>query len=247
MGAGRPGAATRSAQAAFVRTTQAEVWRFAAALVDADSADDLTQETYLRAFRALPGVRGPLQRAYLAARHRPPGLRRPPAYGGAPPPARRPARRPGAHRPAAPRPGRPARRRRPAPPAARRAARGVRAHPAARPVVRRGGRRWRGCRWAPSGPGSPGPAPTWSTRSATRSAGDRPWNLFGSAGRLMTVTAPAYPGLPLARRPALARHRRPARAGRRLADRRWRQGRRPGRLRPGRERLPGHAVRRWPR
>ena len=43
------------AQAAFVRATQADVWRFAAALVDPDSADDLTQETYLRAFRALPG------------------------------------------------------------------------------------------------------------------------------------------------------------------------------------------------
>ncbi|MCW3843990.1 sigma-70 family RNA polymerase sigma factor [Micromonospora yasonensis] len=46
------------AQAAFVRATQAEVWRFAAALVDPDSADDLTQETYLRAFRALPGFEG---------------------------------------------------------------------------------------------------------------------------------------------------------------------------------------------
>ncbi|WP_406037090.1 sigma-70 family RNA polymerase sigma factor [Micromonospora sp. NBC_00898] len=46
------------AQAAFVRATQAEVWRFAAALVDAESADDLTQETYLRAFRALPGFEG---------------------------------------------------------------------------------------------------------------------------------------------------------------------------------------------
>ncbi len=43
-----------TAQAAFVRATQVEVWRFAAALVDSDSADDLTQEAYLRAFRALP-------------------------------------------------------------------------------------------------------------------------------------------------------------------------------------------------
>ncbi|HCT78940.1 MAG TPA: RNA polymerase subunit sigma [Micromonosporaceae bacterium] len=42
------------AQAAFVRATQAEVWRFVAALVDTGVADDLTQETYLRAFRALP-------------------------------------------------------------------------------------------------------------------------------------------------------------------------------------------------
>ncbi|MFY1598478.1 sigma-70 family RNA polymerase sigma factor [Micromonospora sp. WMMD737] len=46
------------AQAAFVRLTQAEVWRFTAALVDPDSADDLTQDTYLRAFRALPAFEG---------------------------------------------------------------------------------------------------------------------------------------------------------------------------------------------
>lgn len=46
------------AQAAFVRHTQAEVWRFVAALVDRDAADDLTQETYLRAFRALPSFEG---------------------------------------------------------------------------------------------------------------------------------------------------------------------------------------------
>ena len=47
-----------AAQAAFVRETQAEVWRFAAALVEPDAADDLTQETYLRAFRALPSFEG---------------------------------------------------------------------------------------------------------------------------------------------------------------------------------------------
>lgn len=46
------------AQAAFVRCTQAEVWRFTAALVDPHTADDLTQETYLRAFRALPAFEG---------------------------------------------------------------------------------------------------------------------------------------------------------------------------------------------
>jgi RNA polymerase sigma-70 factor (ECF subfamily) len=46
------------AQAAFVRRTQAEVWRFCAALVDPGAADDLTQETYLRAFKALPGFEG---------------------------------------------------------------------------------------------------------------------------------------------------------------------------------------------
>ena len=42
------------ATAAFIRATQPDVWRFCASLVDADAADDLTQETYLRAFRALP-------------------------------------------------------------------------------------------------------------------------------------------------------------------------------------------------
>jgi RNA polymerase sigma-70 factor (ECF subfamily) len=47
-----------AAQAEFVRSTQAEVWRYAASLVDPDSADDLTQETYLRAFRALPAFEG---------------------------------------------------------------------------------------------------------------------------------------------------------------------------------------------
>ncbi|MEU7906965.1 sigma-70 family RNA polymerase sigma factor [Actinoplanes sp. NPDC049118] len=46
------------AQVAFVRATQPEVWRFTAALVDPGSADDLTQETYLRAFKALPGFEG---------------------------------------------------------------------------------------------------------------------------------------------------------------------------------------------
>src|SRR3954463_3544598 len=50
----RAGAGDAGAQAAFVRGTQAEVWRFTAALVDPRAADDLTQETYLRAFKALP-------------------------------------------------------------------------------------------------------------------------------------------------------------------------------------------------
>ena len=47
-----------AAQAAFVRATQAEVWRFTAALVDPGSADDLTQDTFLRAFKALPAFEG---------------------------------------------------------------------------------------------------------------------------------------------------------------------------------------------
>ena len=46
------------AQAAFVRATQDDVWRLAAALVDRDAADDLTQETYLRASKALPSFEG---------------------------------------------------------------------------------------------------------------------------------------------------------------------------------------------
>lgn len=48
----------RAAQAAFVRATQAEIWRFTAALVDPGTADDLTQETFLRAFRALDTFEG---------------------------------------------------------------------------------------------------------------------------------------------------------------------------------------------
>ena len=47
-----------AAAAAFIRATQAEVWRFVAALVDTGTADDLTQETYLRALRALSGFKG---------------------------------------------------------------------------------------------------------------------------------------------------------------------------------------------
>lgn len=44
--------------AAFVRATQADVWRLCAHLVDRDAADDLTQETYLRALSAISGFRG---------------------------------------------------------------------------------------------------------------------------------------------------------------------------------------------
>ena len=46
-----------SALPAFVRATQADVWRLCAHLGDTDRADDLTQETYLRAIRALPAFR----------------------------------------------------------------------------------------------------------------------------------------------------------------------------------------------
>jgi len=48
----------RSALAAFVRATQADVWRFCAHLVDPGAADDLTQEVYLRALRSVPRFRG---------------------------------------------------------------------------------------------------------------------------------------------------------------------------------------------
>jgi RNA polymerase sigma-70 factor (ECF subfamily) len=41
------------AAAALVRATQSDVWRLCAALGDRASADDLTQETYLRAFGSL--------------------------------------------------------------------------------------------------------------------------------------------------------------------------------------------------
>ena len=39
--------------AAFVRATQADVWRLCAHLSSRDSADDLAQETYARAFASL--------------------------------------------------------------------------------------------------------------------------------------------------------------------------------------------------
>ena len=48
----------RSALAAFVRASQADVWRLAAHLVGPDEADDVTQDVYLRAWRALPAYRG---------------------------------------------------------------------------------------------------------------------------------------------------------------------------------------------
>jgi RNA polymerase sigma-70 factor, ECF subfamily len=46
------------AAAAFVRATQSDVWRLCAALGDRGSADDLTQETYLRAFGSLHRFEG---------------------------------------------------------------------------------------------------------------------------------------------------------------------------------------------
>ncbi|MDA0565576.1 sigma-70 family RNA polymerase sigma factor [Streptomonospora sp. S1-112] len=42
----------------FVRLTRRQVWRFVAHLTDQQSADDLTQETFVRALRALPSFAG---------------------------------------------------------------------------------------------------------------------------------------------------------------------------------------------
>jgi RNA polymerase sigma-70 factor, ECF subfamily len=51
-------AGDRDALAAFIRITQRDVYRFLCHLCDRDEAEDLAQETYLRALRALPGFVG---------------------------------------------------------------------------------------------------------------------------------------------------------------------------------------------
>jgi RNA polymerase sigma-70 factor, ECF subfamily len=51
-------AGDRLALSSFVRGTQADVWRFLAHLVDPGTADDLTQEVYLRAMGSIPRFRG---------------------------------------------------------------------------------------------------------------------------------------------------------------------------------------------
>lgn len=48
---------SESARQAFVRATHADLWRFCAHLGDVDTADDLTQDTYLRVFRSLSTFR----------------------------------------------------------------------------------------------------------------------------------------------------------------------------------------------
>ena len=48
----------RAALTRLIRATQGDVWRLCAHLVDAAAADDLAQETYLRAVSALRGFRG---------------------------------------------------------------------------------------------------------------------------------------------------------------------------------------------
>ncbi|MDI9929703.1 RNA polymerase sigma factor SigC [Rhodococcus sp. IEGM 1354] len=48
------GRGDRRALESFVRETQRDVWRFVAHLASVSAADDLTQETYLRAIKSLP-------------------------------------------------------------------------------------------------------------------------------------------------------------------------------------------------
>jgi RNA polymerase sigma-70 factor (ECF subfamily) len=51
-------AGDRSALSEFIRSTQSDVWRFVARLADPGTADDLTQETYLRVLPALASFEG---------------------------------------------------------------------------------------------------------------------------------------------------------------------------------------------
>jgi RNA polymerase sigma-70 factor, ECF subfamily len=55
------GRGDRDALARLIRQTQGDVWRFCAHLVDPAAADDLAQETYLRAIPALRRFRGDAQ------------------------------------------------------------------------------------------------------------------------------------------------------------------------------------------
>ena len=48
----------RAAEAAFVRRTMRDVWRFCAHLLDVQHADDAVQATYLRALRSMGNFRG---------------------------------------------------------------------------------------------------------------------------------------------------------------------------------------------
>ncbi|MGH3899277.1 MAG: sigma-70 family RNA polymerase sigma factor [Pseudonocardiaceae bacterium] len=52
------GTGDRVALAAFVRATQRDVYRFLTHIGERDEAEDLTQETYLRALRSLPSFAG---------------------------------------------------------------------------------------------------------------------------------------------------------------------------------------------
>ncbi|MFF0470986.1 sigma-70 family RNA polymerase sigma factor [Micromonospora zamorensis] len=52
------GQGDRQAATAFVRALQDQVWRFLSHLAGPGEAEDLTQETFLRAFRSLPSFAG---------------------------------------------------------------------------------------------------------------------------------------------------------------------------------------------
>ena len=52
------GRGDRVALSQFIQATQRDVWRMVAYLTDPGSADDLTQETFLRAIGALPRFAG---------------------------------------------------------------------------------------------------------------------------------------------------------------------------------------------
>ncbi|WP_084466624.1 RNA polymerase sigma factor SigC [Nocardia arthritidis] len=52
------GSGNRKALEQFIRSTQRDVWRFVAHLTDVHSADDLTQETFVRAMGSLPRFAG---------------------------------------------------------------------------------------------------------------------------------------------------------------------------------------------
>ncbi|MCX2964558.1 sigma-70 family RNA polymerase sigma factor [Gordonia sp. Z-3] len=65
MGAAR---GDRHALEAFVQATRDDVWRFVGYLADRRMADDLTQDTYLRAIRSMPSFRaGASGRTWLLA------------------------------------------------------------------------------------------------------------------------------------------------------------------------------------
>ena len=48
----------RFALSAWIKRSQGEVWRLCAQLVSREMADDVTQEVFLRAYKALPAFRG---------------------------------------------------------------------------------------------------------------------------------------------------------------------------------------------
>ena len=96
---------------AFIKATQQDVWRFVTYLSDAGNADDLTQETFLRAIGAIERFSRTVQRPNLAAGHRAPCRRRPhpPRSIATPHRPRRLSRAPAQRRPPRPRIRRPRR------------------------------------------------------------------------------------------------------------------------------------------